>query len=68
MNNIDTTQLPVIVLAGLEGNDPTQLGSLQQNLLPHTDMLLGLWALAFCITISVVVIRGVIKPLFFTRS
>lgn len=50
MNN-EFAQLPVIMLRGLEGNEPTHLGPIQTMLVPHADVLITLWALAFYVTI-----------------
>lgn len=61
MNN---SELPLIVLRGLEGNDPTQLGPVQSILAPHTDVLIEAWVVVLCVTLATVFVRHIVFPLW----
>ena len=50
-------QQPIIVLEGLEGNQPTQLKGLQVPLAPHVDAFVLVWWTIFFLTLFVVIIR-----------
>ena len=55
-------QPQIITLPGLEGNDPTHLSGFQVALYPYTNALILFWAVVFCVTLAVVVYRGIIQP------
>jgi hypothetical protein len=54
----------LIVLVGLEGNDPTHLKGLQIFLAPHLDALMHVWQLVFFFTLAYVAVRFVIAPAY----
>jgi cytochrome c-type biogenesis protein CcmH/NrfF len=54
-----TTTPPLIVLKGLEGNQPTHLYGLQVYLAPHLAMLTALWWIVFVVTLATVVARTI---------
>ncbi len=52
-----TEKLPLIVLKGLEGNEPTHLGPMQSIMSPHADLIIMFWWSVFFITLSIATLR-----------
>jgi hypothetical protein len=52
-----TDEILIIVLKGLEGNDPTHLKGLQTFLEPQVDLIIIFWWTVFLIVISVVIFK-----------
>jgi len=56
-------QANTIVLEGLEGNNPAHLKGLQIFMAPHIGALTASWWLIFFLTLTVVILRGIVVPL-----
>jgi len=61
---MDPLQEQLIVMPGLEGNEPAVLTSLQEAFVPFVPAILDLWWTAWFTTILFVVTWFVILPLF----
>jgi len=60
---MNSPDMPVIVLGGLEGNAPTHLKGLQVLLAPYVPQLIDFWTVVFCITVALVSAHGLFLPL-----
>lgn len=54
----------LMVLRGLEGNEPTRLFPLQEALAPYADVLIVAWGALFFATAAYFAVRYVLVPLW----
>jgi hypothetical protein len=61
------TDTPILVVRGLEGNQPTHLIGLQIYLAPHILLLERIWWAALILSCAYMAWRHVLYPLITTR-
>lgn len=62
------TNAPLIILKGLEGNEPTHFFALQNVLAPHVGAMAFFWTALFFATFTYMVTRHVLMPFLRQRN